>query len=803
MKSLDDYLLDFKPKAEEFLKDNIQIKFHSFFQEFFKKENLEKAEWPDFQEMGNYIHSFNSMALAKKKALGNPNHPIQHYRDVLLFLIYGPDEISIRIKKFYQDKSLELRNFGNSVKSELVAHAFPESYGMFNFRDEEAIELLGIQKKSYAAASFYERYCNYYNLIQPIKEKYLTVVGHKSTLPINLEIDQFFSYLYEQYGKSHQISYWQIAPGDQAFLWQDCFDRNIIRIGWDELGDVSDLNSKEEIEKKYFLTHPKGNKHSFGMFWRFYNDLKEGDYIIANQGKSKVVGVGIVKDSTYYFDESLSKYRHYKFVDWNNSIPAFNIKQNNKFGKTIQKLTKDDYDEIISHRNNSIVVEENGVDRNSSNIHYYWLNANPKIWDLNSIKIGERQTYTAINEKGHKRNRYKYFEMAKPGDILIGYISTPIKEITSICRITKELHQFSNEGLRIEFEKVEQLSNPVSFGELQKIPGLKNCEPIINNQGSLFAVTPDEFEIIREIIDDKNLIAPTLIKSYSKAEALKDLFIAEQDYNEILDVIFYKKNIILQGPPGVGKTFIAKRIAFSILGKIDESKIEMIQFHQSYSYEDFIQGFRPNEDGKFDIVNGIFYDFCRKALRDSSNKYFFIIDEINRGNLSKIFGELMMLIEHDKRGSNFSIPLTYSRSNDERFFIPENLHIIGTMNTADRSLALVDYALRRRFSFIALKPLFDDKFKKYLHDQNVDDAIIIKIIDRVSEINKTISNDKKNLGGGFQIGHSFFCTYPLFNKIDSVEWYKKVIKTEIAPLLREYWFDDEDFAQKKIDYLLQ
>lgn len=799
MKSLEKYLLEFKSVAEKFLENNIQIEYHDFFKEFFKKDNLEKAQWPDFQKMGNYIHSFNSLALAKGNALGNPNADIEHYRKVFLSLLYGPNPLKERVELFFNEKNI-LPFFGKGAKSEIVAHAFPNDYSMFNERDKIALKLLGIDKDSYMTNNPFTSYLNYLDKVSPIKVKYLEIVGSKSTLPINLEIDQFFSYLYEQYGKSEQISYWQIAPGDQAFLWQDCFDRNIIRVGWDNLGDVSDLNSKEEIEKKYFLTHPKGNQHSFGMFWRFYNDVKEGDYVIANQGKSKIVGIGIVKDSSYYYDESLPVYRHYKFVDWDQSIKPFQIPINNKFGKTIQKLTEDDYLKILTHEGNKVDIGTPPVI--SSQINYYWLNANPKIWDLNSIKIGERQTYTAVNEKGHKRNKYKYFEMVKPGDILIGYISTPVKEISAICHITKALHQSADEGLRIEFEKIEQLSNPISFSELQRIPGLEKCEPIVNNQGSLFAVTPDEFEIIREIIDDKNLAKPVEIKSYSKSEALKDLFISEQDYDEILDLLLYKKNIILQGPPGVGKTFIAKRIAYSILGKEDESKIEMVQFHQSYSYEDFIQGFRPNEEGTFDIVNGIFYDFCRKAQRDSANNYFFIIDEINRGNLSKIFGELMMLIEHDKRGNKFSIPLTYSRSSDEKFFIPENLHIIGTMNTADRSLALVDYALRRRFNFISLKPRFDDKFKKYLQSQNIDDIVINKIIEQVSELNKIISNDKKNLGEGFQIGHSFFCTYPLFNGITSVEWYKKVIKTEIAPLLKEYWFDDEDSAQKKINNLL-
>lgn len=162
---------------------------------------------------------------------------------------------------------------------------------------------------------------------------------------------------------------------------------------------------------------------------------------------------------------------------------------------------------------------------------------------------------------------------------------------------------------------------------------------------------------------------------------MQEVFISEQQYDEIAILLNRKKNIILQGAPGVGKTFAAKSLAYSLMGCMDDTKIEMIQFHQKYSYEDFVMGFRPVVDGGFELRTGIFHQFCLKASNDPTRDYYFIIDEINRGNLSKIFGELLMLIENDKRGSKFSVPLTYKP--DSRFFVAQNVFIMGMMNTAD------------------------------------------------------------------------------------------------------------------------
>ena len=286
---------------------------------------------------------------------------------------------------------------------------------------------------------------------------------------------------------------------------------------------------------------------------------------------------------------------------------------------------------------------------------------------------------------------------------------------------------------------------------------------------------------------------------YDKNKFLQEVYITEKEYDKLKNLILDKKNIILQGSAGVGKSYAAKRLAYSIIGEKDNERVKMIQFHQSYSYEDFIIGYRPkNETDGFELKEGVFYKFCKEAEMDENkeNKYFLIIDEINRGNISKIFGELFMLIENDKRGEEYALELVYK--DDEKFFVPENLYIIGLMNTADRSLAMLDYALRRRFIFIDIEPAFNKpQFKNDLENKNIDKDLINKIIEKFTKLNETIKSDK-TLGKGYTIGHSYFCNRKNLNKED----YEDIINYEIAPTLREYWFDNEDKAKKEIKELL-
>jgi hypothetical protein len=499
---------------------------------------------------------------------------------------------------------------------------------------------------------------------------------------------------------------WLIAPAEGARLWPEFQREGIAAIGWDELTELSELRTYDDVYEALRTLHGGGNPtNDANACYQFAHEIKPGDLIVAKQGRSVLLGVGEVT-SPYRYDENRSEYRHVVDVHWRQTGRWTLPPEHRMVVKTLTDMTP----------------------------YPRWLHAalplmNPAIPSLRPLEP----------------------DPTNDGD-----------------------------GPAID----EAIGN--SIGNDERVSG-GTAGPDAGPRPGTIAESP---------LSERQ---QRLVEPYSTELALDELFMGQEQFSAILDALARKKNVILEGAPGVGKTFVARRIAWALMGERDNSRVQMVQFHQSYAYEDFVQGWRPTGSG-FGLQDGVFHRFCAKAAADPTRDYVFIVDEINRGNLSKIFGELMMLMEADKRGPDFAVPLAYSP--DRSFHVPENLYLLGMMNTADRSLAMVDYALRRRFSFIRLRPAFgEDQFANHLAELGASDDLVRRIVERMTELNHAIAQDTRNLGPGYEIGHSFFVPGDSGGTLDDA-WYERVVRQEIEPLLNEYWFGREEQVREHLDRLL-
>jgi AAA domain (dynein-related subfamily) len=401
--------------------------------------------------------------------------------------------------------------------------------------------------------------------------------------------------------------------------------------------------------------------------------------------------------------------------------------------------------------------------------------------DIAAIREIVAEAYPSSGVPWVARMLYGFAHDMKPGDRIYAKAGT-----TMVLGWGVVVSAYRYDETRDEYAHVRSVEwrDQRPFKIPQNMPGLTRAT--LANMDD----RPDFLAAVRAFYETAAPVPPAVLAPilFTKADALADLFMEEADLDKIMSLWRRKRNLILQGAPGTGKTFIARRLAYLLMEQQDAGRVQMVQFHQSSSYEDFIQGIRPDGVG-FSVKPGVFYEFCRRAMqRPKEEPHVFIIDEINRGNLSKVFGELLMLIEPDKRGPEFAMRLSYSQQDEDRFFVPENVYLIGTMNTADRSLSLVDYALRRRFGFWGMQPGFaTEAFAAKLAECSVEKALIREICARMERLNEMIAGDR-NLGSGYRIGHSFFV--PNGPKADA-EWLEDIIAHEILPLVEEYWVDDE------------
>lgn len=594
------------------------------------------------------------------------------------------------------------------------------------------------------------------------------------------------------------IEFAHAAPEKVRAMYMDLFDESK-----DVFGRIESFKKQSNILiKKYKSTAKQHYQHENAIttyLWLRYPDK----YYVYKYSEARSVSNKL--DSNYKFKKGSYTDNLKNFYDFYNEIRESLKRDSTLIDLFKSQLTDDCYPDselrtltfdvgfyISRNISKPADKESNQADsddmeftekpKSSEEHRYWWLNANPKIWSFSNLQTSHVQEYTLFNENGNKRRVFQNFLDARAGDLVIGYESNPVKQVVALAKVSA-----ANDGKKICFEKTESLVNPIDYRTLKECPELEQMEFFQNPNGTFFKLTKDEYEFIMDMIREENpLTSKDMNTSYTKKDFLSEVYMSENQYDRLSGVLLNKMNLILQGAPGVGKTFTAKRLAYSLMGEKDDSRIEFVQFHQNYSYEDFVMGYRPSGDS-YELKYGIFYQFCKKAENHRDKKFFFIIDEINRGNLSKIFGELLMLIEKDYRGTKAT--LAY---NGMPFSVPKNLYIVGMMNTADRSLAMIDYALRRRFSFFEMAPAFESKgFKEYQH--SLDNRTFNELISEIVKLNGEISRDK-SLGKGFCIGHSYFCGKT--KETCTNEWMQSVVNYDILPMLSEYWFDDDTKVQR-------
>lgn len=855
------YLSDFSAIAESYYGTDPHIaQRYRYLQDFFKPEKLHTLDEAGMKDLGNNLDCFQTVALARAQATVYLKHPLEHYRRSFLYLAHGEEDLDTRIDNFWSNAEFKLHFFGRSAASEILAYLFPEDFSLHNSRDVWAAEFLGINLNVRKNIPFSQQMRQIHDRLAPLREAYLEIVGNRTGLPIALEVDQFFNWLYESRSNKELklvadstkryvpkgiavtsndqsfvptfeegVDFWTFGAGAGAEMLSEFLDNEFIAITDDGIGSLADYSSPEEIaaamDERYPDRGSMVNDKKCQVDFAF--GMKPGDHVILKQGRNRLLAHGIV-ESDYRYEPERGRYAHVRDVRWLHVTDVLLGKDEYMTVKTLTRVTRfRDFVNLVFSRLYGAAPEKIGLAEPLRTLFRNRETAE-QVFDLLRQTADEVGITDAADPRFRLSLRWKSRILRfvyggwtvldfrrRAGDKSAICIILPKEKVPELADklvwSTKDAG-IGIGGYRIDFsEFLERGSLFDLYLESLAIARARFSDwkaakgPVINVQELAEAIFDEE---VRDRIYSHGLSQEDAdseeddeevddgILEYTRDDALNGLFFTEDEFDRMIAALQQKKNIVLQGPAGVGKTFIAKRLAYYLLGEKAESRVKVVQFHQSYSYEDFIQGYRPRPDGGFELKDGVFFEFCRRAMR-SDKKFVIIIDEINRGNLSKIFGELLMLIEADKRGEEHKVTLAYAETEEDFFYIPDNVYLIGTMNTADRSLAIVDYALRRRFRFINLTPRFDSpKFRSFLLDRKISEELTDRIIDRMLELNRGIARDSKNLGPGYQIGHSYFC--PPRNLQVADEWYHNVIDHEIAPLLEEYWFDDSE----KVESLL-
>ena len=642
-----------------------------------------------------------------------------------------------------------------------------------------------------------------------------------------------------QTAEEQERGYWLYVPGEGAGKWEEFRTAGIMALNWDRIGDPTSYPNEEAViealEAGYgdWGGRPTG---AAGMIRDFTRTMRPGDVVYARRGPTEIIGRGVVR-SEFRYDDARPAYRCVRDIEWTH-VGSWPLDR--RVGAvSLQRVTENtsynpaQLESLFRDRNASgastASARAQGVgDSNQAKKHdlQHWLytpGEGAARWEefrtagimaLNWDRVGDLASfpdkeslldalYTHYGDWGGRPRKaadsvWDYIHAMKPGDIV--YVRRSFNEIVG-RGVVRSDYRYDED--RSSFRAVRDVEwTHVGSWPLEQRIGRLMLQRLTENT----KYTPDQLNALIGIEDSHS---PSSVdersgnndldeadEHYTSADFLDEVFLRPEDLEQMLGLLRRKKNLILQGAPGTGKTFAAKRLAYALMSQADDSRVEVVQFHQSTAYEDVVVGLRPTAEGGFAAAEGVFARFCRRAAADPGRDYVFIIDEINRANISKAFGELLMLIEAEHRGEALRLPVS-----GELLSVPKRLHIIGMMNTADRGLALIDYALRRRFAFFEMWPALDHPgFLR--HVEAVGSARLEALVDVVRRLNQRIAEDEA-LGPGFQIGHSYLCLPAAGpeNPAGSDADVTSVVRYELEPLVREYWFDNPAAMDESIHEL--
>ena len=639
--------------------------------------------------------------------------------------------------------------------------------------------------------------------------------------------------------EQQERGYWLYVPGEGAGKWEEFRGAGIMALNWDRIGDPTSYPNEEAViealEAGYgdWGGRPTG---AAGMIRDFTRTMRPGDVVYARRGPTEIIGRGVVR-SQFRYDDARPAYRCVRDIEWTH-VGSWPLDR--RVGAvSLQRVTENtsynpaQLESLFRDRNSSgastASARAQGVgDSKQAKKHelQHWLytpGEGAARWEefrtagimaLNWDRVGDLASfpdkeslldalYTHYGDWGGRPRKaadsvWDYIHAMKPGDIV--YVRRSFNEIVG-RGVVRSDYRYDED--RSSFRAVRDVEwTHVGSWPLEQRIGRLMLQRLTENT----KYTPDQLNALIGIEDSHSSTSvderrgnndlDEADEHYTSADFLDEVFLRPEDVEQMLGLLRRKKNLILQGAPGTGKTFAAKRLAYALMGQTDDSRVEVVQFHQSTAYEDVVVGLRPTAEGGFAAAEGVFARFCRRAAADPGRDYVFIIDEINRANISKAFGELLMLIEAEHRGEALRLPVS-----GELLSVPKRLHIIGMMNTADRGLALIDYALRRRFAFFEMRPALDHPgFLR--HVEAVGSSRLEALVDVVRRLNLRIAEDEA-LGPGFQIGHSYLCLPAAGpeNPAGTDADVTSVVRYELEPLVREYWFDNPAAMDESIHEL--